>query len=261
MEYGICNLSVIPLRAEPNELSEMVSQVLFGETFEILEWVEKWARVTTTADGYTGWIGRLQFTMLGHLAYQQLKREFAPLTYGAVTQAWKLADNSILYLPIASSLAFLEGNTCKIGNDKYEVIGPKGDVDNFATTAKSFLNAPYLWGGRTHFGIDCSGFTQAVFKLHGVSLKRDAGLQVEQGAIVDDLKHSKLGDLAFFNNPEGRTVHVGILLNKGQIIHASGKVKIDSIDENGIFSEETKRYTHKLFVIKRHAKLLGRVTA
>jgi hypothetical protein len=257
MEYGICNLGVIPLRAGPNELSEMVSQVLFGETFEILEWVEKWARITTTADNYTGWISRLQFSMLGHIAYQQLKRQFAPLTYGAITQAWKIADNSILYLPIASSLAFFEGRSCRIGNEKFEIIGPKGDIEDFNITAGSFLNAPYLWGGRTHFGIDCSGFTQAVFKLHGVSLKRDASLQVGQGVVVEKLKNAELGDLAFFNNPEGRTTHVGIMLNNSQIIHASGKVKIDSIDEKGIYSEEFKRYTHKLFIIKRHPKLLG----
>lgn len=251
MEYGICNLAVIPIRFEPNETSEMVSQLLFGETFEIIEWVEKWARITTTTDNYTGWISRLQFTMLGHIAYQQLKRERPALTHGAVTQAWKKSDNTILYLPIGSALSFIEGNTCKIGNEKFEIIGPKGDIENFATTAKSFLNAPYLWGGRTHFGVDCSGFVQSVFKLQGINLKRDASQQAEQGSVVEALKKSKLGDLAFFSNADDRIVHVGILLNNGQIIHASGKVKIDSIDDKGIYSEEMKRYTHKLFSIKR----------
>jgi len=255
MEYGICNLAMIPVRAEANELSEMVSQLLFGETFEILEWAEKWARIVTTNDNYTGWISRLQFTMLGHLAYQQLKREHSPLTYGAVTQAWKKSDNTVLYLPVGSSLAFLEGNTCKIVNEKFEIIGPKGDIENFVTTAKSFLNAPYLWGGRTHFGIDCSGFTQAVFKLHGIHLKRDASLQVEQGTLITDRHNITTGDLAFFHNSENRVVHVGIMLNGGQIIHASGKVKIDTLDDKGIYSEEMKRYTHKLHSVKRHTKL------
>jgi hypothetical protein len=255
MEYGICNLAIIPLRSEPNELSEMVSQVLFGETFEIVEWLEKWVRITTTYDNYTGWINRIQFTMLGHIAYQQLKREVSPLTYGAVTQAWKKSDNTILYLLVGSSLAFFEGNSCKIVNEKFEIIGPKGDIENFATTAKSFLNAPYLWGGRTHFGIDCSGFVQVVYRLHGIHLKRDASLQVEQGTAVADSTKVKLGDLAFFHNTENRVIHVGIILNGGQIIHASGKVKIDSFDDKGIYSEELKRYTHKLHSIKRHAKL------
>lgn len=251
MEYGICNLAVIPMRSAPNEQSEMVSQVLFGEAFEIVEWGEKWVKIITTADDYTGWIGRLQFAMLGHLAWQQLKREPPSLTYGAITQAWKIADNSILYLPIGSSLAFFEGSSCKINNERFEIIGPKGDIDTFASTAMYFLNAPYLWGGRTHFGIDCSGFTQAVFKLHGTSLRRDASLQAQQGVEVEHIKKAILGDLAFFNNAEGRVTHVGIMLNNNQIIHASGKVRIDTIDESGIYAEDTKRYTHKLSIIKR----------
>jgi cell wall-associated NlpC family hydrolase len=117
--------------------------------------------------------------------------------------------------------------------------------------AKSFLNTPYLWGGRTHYGIDCSGFTQAVFKLRGFDLKRDAWMQAEQGTVVDFLAEAKLGDLAFFNNSEGKITHVGIMLNNEQIIHASGRVKIDRIDGQGIYSEELKRYTHKLRIVKR----------
>jgi len=251
MEYGICNLSIIPLRAEPDDRSELLSQVLFGEIFEITEWKESWVKIITAHDNYTGWIGRLQFIMLGHLAYKRFKQTPPPLTYRPVTQAWKIANNSILYLPMGSSLAFLEGTTCHIGDDRFEIIGEIGETENIAVAATSFLNAPYLWGGRTHFGIDCSGFTQAVFKLQGINLLRDACQQVEQGYIINSLHETKLGDLAFFENPEGKIVHVGILLNNEKIIHASGKVKIDSIDEKGIFSEELKRYTHKLKTIKR----------
>jgi hypothetical protein len=251
MEYGICNLSVIPLRAEASERSEQVSQVLFGEIFEIVEWKESWVKIVTTFDNYPGWIGRLQFIMLGHLAFKRFKQTPPPLTYRAVTQAWKITNNSILYLPIGSSLAFLEGTTCNLGQEKFEIIGEIGETDNLAVTATCFLNTPYLWGGRTHFGIDCSGFSQAVFKLQGISLARDASMQAEQGYVVNSLHECKLGDLAFFNNPEGKIVHVGIMLNNERIIHASGKVKIDLIDEKGIYSEELKRYTHKLSVIKR----------
>jgi hypothetical protein len=252
MEFGICNLAVIPLRAGPSEVSEMVSQILFGETLEIMEWGERWVKIVTTNDSYPGWISRLQFTMLGHMAYQQLKNEPPPLTYGAVTQAWKISENSTLYLPIASSLAFFDGTSCKINNEKFEIIGPKGDVESFTTIAKSFLNTPYLWGGRTHFGIDCSGFTQAVFNLHGKHIKRDASLQAQQGVTIQNLQQSILGDLAFFENTENKVTHVGILLNSSKIIHASGKVKIDSIDEKGIYSEDLKRYTHKLCLVKRY---------
>ncbi|MDR3697498.1 C40 family peptidase [Mucilaginibacter sp.] len=251
MEYGICNLSIIPLRAEPNERSEQVSQVLFGEIFEIKEWKDNWVQIITSFDNYTGWIGRLQFMMLGHLAYKRFKQAPPPLTYRPVTQAWKIANNSILYLPAASSLAFLEGTTCRLGNEQFEIIGEIGETENLLVTATSFLNAPYLWGGRTHFGIDCSGFTQAVFKLQGVNLLRDASMQAEHGYTVTSLNDTRLGDLAFFDNTEGKVVHVGIMLNNEKIIHASGKVKIDTIDAKGIYSEELKRYTHKLCAIKR----------
>ena len=118
-------------------------------------------------------------------------------------------------------------------------------------TAKSFLNVPYLWGGRTHFGIDCSGFAQAVYRLQGITLKRDAYLQAEQGQTVDFLQEAKLGDLAFFDNEEGRITHVGMMLNNEQIIHASGKVKIYKIDMQGIYSAEQKKHTHKLRIVKR----------
>jgi hypothetical protein len=251
MEYGICNLAIVPLRAEASDKSEQVSQVLFGEVFEITEWAESWVKIITAIDNYTGWIGRLQFSMLGHLAYKKFKQIPPPLTLRPVTQAWKIANNSISYLPAGSSLAFLEGTTCHIGDERFEIIGEIGETENFAITAMSFLNTPYLWGGRTHFGIDCSGFTQAVFRMQGTNLLRDASMQVEQGYQVNSLHETKLGDLAFFENAEGKTVHVGIMLNNEKIIHASGRVKIDSIDEKGIYSEEMKRYTHKLSVIRR----------
>jgi len=251
MEYGICNLSIIPLRAEADDRSEQVSQVLFGETFEITEWKENWVKITTSYDNYTGWIGRLQFTMLGHLAFKKIKQTPPPLTHRAVTQAWKITNNSVLYLPMGSSLSFLEGTTCHIGDDRFEIIGEIGETENIVVTAISFLNTPYLWGGRSHFGVDCSGFTQAVFKLQGTHLLRDASQQVNQGFTVNSLKETKLGDLAFFDNTEGKVVHVGILLNNEKIIHASGKVKIDTVDEKGIYSEDLKRYTHKLRAIKR----------
>jgi hypothetical protein len=251
MEFGICNLAVIPLKAEPSERSEQVSQVLFGEAFEITEWTDKWVKIVTAADGYTGWINRIQFAMLGHIAYKSLQENAAPLTYRPVTQAWKKPDNTVLYLPFGSSMVFLEGTTCRINNESYEIIGEIGEIETLAVTAKSFLNTPYLWGGRTHFGIDCSGFVQAVFKMHGIQLKRDASMQAEQGNPIDFLQEARLGDLAFFDNEEGRITHVGMMLNNEQVIHASGKVKIEHIDNQGIYSAELSRYTHRLRIIKR----------
>jgi hypothetical protein len=190
--------------------------------------------------------------MLGHMAYKRLVQTPAPVTYRAVTQAWKIIDNTVIYLPAGSSLAFLEGTTSYIGDQRYDIIGEIGETDSIANVARSFLNVPYLWGGRTHFGIDCSGFTQIVYKLKGINLKRDASIQAQEGTAVDSVLTAKLGDLAFFNNDEGRITHVGIILGAGKIIHASGKVKIDSIDTQGIYSEELKRYTHRLKVIRRY---------
>lgn len=251
MEYGICNLAVVPVRAEASDRSEMVSQLLFGEAFEILEWKEKWVNITTTYDNYTGWIDRLQFITLGHMAYKNLLQHPAPLTFKPVTQAWKIADNTVIYLPAGSSLAFLEGTTSYIGKQKFEIIGEIGEKDHLTNIARTYLNVPYLWGGRTHFGIDCSGFTQVVFKLLGIKLRRDASMQAEDGNAVDGLNNVKLGDLAFFGAEENKITHVGILLGNGEIIHASGKVKIDKIESEGIYSEELKRYTHKLRSIRR----------
>ena len=204
MEYGICNLAVIPLRAEPSDKSEQVSQILFGEAFEIVEWTERWVKIITAYDNYEGWIGRLQFVMLGYIDYNSLMQVPPPITYRAVTQAWKKPDNSVLYLPAASSLVFLRGTTCHINNERFEIIGEIGETESIEITAKSFLNTPYLWGGRTHYGIDCSGFTQSVFKLRDVHLRRDASMQVEQGETVDFISDARLGDLAFLTTRRGR---------------------------------------------------------
>jgi Cell wall-associated hydrolases (invasion-associated proteins) len=251
MEYGICNLAVVPLRAEPDERSEQISQVLFGEAFEIIEWTEGWAQIITAVDNYKGWINRLQFIMLGHLNYQHLQINPPKQTYKAITQAWKIRDNSVLYLPAGSSLSFLNGTTCYLEKEKFEIIGQIGQNESIDLVAKSFLNTPYLWGGRTHFGIDCSGFTQMVFKLKGYKLNRDAWMQAGQGRLIETLSSALIGDLAFFKNESNKITHVGILLNREHIIHASGKVKIDIIDEKGIYSEEESRYTHKLAFIRR----------
>ncbi len=242
MEYGICQLAVIPLRAEPNERSEQVSQVLFGEAFEIAEKADKWVRIITAFDGYEGWINRIQYVQLDAFTFAELQQKPPVLTNKPVTRIARKADHSVLYLPIGSSVC--------LGNS-FELLDTIGDKDKLLSIAHSFLNAPYLWGGRSHFGVDCSGFVQCLYRLHGVNLKRDARQQAEQGEMVDFLQAAQPGDLAFFDNEEGRIIHVGMMLSNEQIIHASGRVKIDRIDDHGIYSQELGRYTHHLRIIKR----------
>lgn len=252
MEYGISQLAIIPLRAEPRESSEMVSQLLFGETYVIAERQEKWVKVVTAYEEYEGWISRVQVSVLSYEDYLALNERGSPLTTEPVTIANKQSDNSLLYLPAGSSLPFYENGSSWINNEVYGVNAIGDREPNMLDTAKTYLNTPYLWGGRTHFGIDCSGFAQTVFKQYGIQLKRDASQQAEQGEVVDFLPGAKAGDLAFFDNAEGRIVHVGIMLDSEHIIHASGKVKIDRIDGQGIYSDELKKHTHKLRIIKRY---------
>ncbi len=257
---GICHLAVVPLRAEPNHKAELTSQIIFGETFKILDETPDWTKIKTSLDDYEAWVDSKQIIYIEPSLYEPLlKPQF--LSREVITMALKLPNRDQLYLPIGSALPFFEDGKCTINNDLYQIVSNDTLIPNredflsdVEETAKRFINAPYLWGGRTHFGIDCSGFSQIVFKLLGISIKRDAWQQAEQGRVVDFLTEAKTGDLAFFDNEDGKITHVGIMLNNSQIIHASGKVKIDIIDNQGIFSAQFKRYTHKLRIIKRFAE-------
>lgn len=251
MEYGISNLAIIPMRKEAREQSEMVSQLLFGEVYEIMERTEKWARIIAAHDGYEGWISFNQIATISEDEYRHFSENYS-LTSNTVSIVIKESDNSHVYVPFGSALPGITDNTLSMGEEHYKLENNTSNNADVIALAKTFLNTPYLWGGRTHFGIDCSGFVQAVFRQHGLTLKRDAYLQAEQGEVVDFLPEAKAGDVAFFDNDEGRIVHVGIMLNSEHIIHASGKVKIERIDGQGIYSEDFKRYTHKLRIIKRY---------
>lgn len=255
-QYGICRVAVSPLRAAQSDKAEITSQLLFGDHVEILEKTDKWWLVRNAYDGYEGWI---DYKQLGPLSSEQFVNceqvnHFAPAQPLNIITA---ADGSKYYLSPGSNLPGYASGSCYLGAEKFDVsftpcqpnLNPNSDER--IATALFFQNAPYLWGGRTLFGIDCSGFTQVVFKLSGIHLKRDAWQQAEQGEVVDFLPEAKAGDLAFFDNDEGRITHVGIMLGTNEIIHASGKVRIDPIDNQGIYNAELGRYTHKLRIIKR----------
>lgn len=252
MQYGLINLAIVPLREEPAHRSQQVSQLLFGEWFTVLDTEQDWLKIKTESDHYEGYIQTIQSVLVNKKDYEKHLLKTVLFTQEPVTIISKKADNSLLYLPAGSGIAGIENNVFMLGENEYQLqnkLQPK--INSLIDFARTYLNTPYLWGGRTHFGIDCSGFAQSVYRSQNIQLKRDAWQQAEQGEIVDFLQAALSGDLAFFDNEAGRIVHVGIMLNNEQIVHASGKVKIDRIDDQGIYSEEQKKYTHRLRIIKR----------
>ncbi|RYE31681.1 MAG: hydrolase Nlp/P60 [Sphingobacteriaceae bacterium] len=252
MQYGVINLAIVPLREEPAHRAQQVSQLLFGETFTVLESNEQWLKIKTGNDYYKGWIQAIQSVFLDKAEYESFKQKPIQVTHEPVTVIRRNDQNSMLFLPAGSCLPELVDQKFSINKIDYELQTPlQPKQNNLITYAETYLNTPYLWGGRTHFGIDCSGFSQAVFRQFDIEINRDAWQQAEQGVLVDFLQAAKAGDLAFFDNEAGRIIHVGIMLNNEQIIHASGSVKIDRIDDQGIFSAEQKKYTHQLRIIKR----------
>ena len=250
--FGICNLAIIPLRFEPNDRSEIVSQVLFGEHFEILEQLKQWSRIKMQYDHYEGWVDSKQFQIISESSYNQLSTEAIILNADLIEYITG-RSNLLMPIPLGSSLSFINHNEINTSGFDFEGTKTSGEKnkENLISTAFMYLNAPYLWGGKTPFGIDCSGFTQMVYKLNGYKLLRDASQQSTQGEPLSFIEESEPGDLAFFDNEEGNIIHVGIIMDDNYIIHASGKVRIDRLDHLGIFNSETNKHTHKLRVIKK----------
>ena len=247
MQYGICNLGIVPMRFEAIDSSEMVSQVLYGEIFKVLEKRKKWSRIRLAFDAYEGWIDNKQYLEIEGSDYDSLLSK-EPCLSGDILEYVYDKANNLYTIPLGSSVKgskFLghtfEGNT----------LSGKSDKSKLVKTAFLYLNAPYLWGGKTPFGIDCSGFTQMVYKLNGYKLKRDASQQATQGEALSFIEESEPGDLAFFDNSEGHIIHVGIIMKDNHIIHAHGKVRIDRLDHSGIYNVDHRTHTHKLRVIKK----------
>ena len=253
--YGICRIAVAPLRATASDKAEISSQLLFGEHVEILEKEDRWWYVKNAYDGYKGW---LDFRQLSNLSLEQFVANHN-CSYIVPTEVKNLvvdAAGTTYFLSPGSNLPHYADGFCQLGDVKYEVLFEPRKVSpeiekTIIKDAFFFQNVPYLWGGRNLFGLDCSGFVQTVFKLNSIRLNRDAWQQAEQGTTVDFLQEVQPGDVAFFDNEEGRITHVGIMVNQHQIIHSSAKVRLDIIDSQGIFNAELGRYTHKLRIIKR----------
>jgi len=247
MKYGLCNLSVVPLRAEPSDTSELVSQVLYGELFKVIEQRKKWSRIRLFFDRYEGWVDNKQIRLVSEEEYSTLKK-VKPVYATDLVDIVTTEENQLLSIFLGCQV-----NNCSFLKHTFEgkSISEKLPKKKLINTAILYLNSPYLWGGKTPFGIDCSGFTQMVYKLNGYKLLRDASQQATQGEALSFIEESEPGDLAFFDNTEGLITHVGIIMEDNYIIHAHGKVRIDRIDHTGIFNYEARAHTHKLRVIKR----------
>ncbi len=235
MDKGICIVTVAPVRAENSDKAEIVTQMLFGESADILEVNKNWTQIKMHYDGYEGWMDTKQIKTVS-------EEELAHRKTNVITEDF-------------SSIIMKDGRTLlSMGSEvEFPVVSSRRSHEHresIVLTAKEFINIPYLWGGKSFFGVDCSGFTQLVFKVNNVKLPRDAYQQAEVGEALTFVEEAKPGDLAFFENSEGKIIHVGIMLENQKIIHASGKVRIDSLDSTGIFNQELNKHTHKLRFLK-----------
>jgi hypothetical protein len=252
MQTGICHLSLVPVRAEPSDRSEMVTQLLFGDRWTLLGEEEKWLRIRIDQDDYEGWIDRNQ----GHFCEPATEPEDAAYALEIVQAA--TGPQQHINLVLGSRLAHFDGMNFRNDREKMVYNGQTTQVNQglkpefLPKMALKYLGCPYLWGGKSPFGIDCSGFVQILYRLAGISLPRDAGDQAGSGESVDFAHMAHANDLAFFENEEGRIIHVGMMLDSTRIIHASGQVRIDQLDHHGIYNQQTGRYSHKLRIIKRH---------
>jgi gamma-D-glutamyl-L-lysine dipeptidyl-peptidase len=251
MERFVCENVFVPLRVGPSHKSEMLSQVLFGEKYEVLDKVGHWMKIVTTFDNYAGWIdmNHIQQTpetdkSKGHVLNRSL------LCFKEDKTRLVLEAGCEIYDPD------LKRKTFKVGEHTYTTCNEFCEnhiaaSESLTDTALKFMNSPYIWGGRISSGIDCSGFTQLVYKIQGKPIPRDSWQQADAGTEVSFIDEANPGDLVFFDNETGKISHVGMILSRGLVIHASGRVRIEPIDHQGIFKAEINDYSHHLRAIRR----------
>ncbi len=247
--FCYCHVSIAPLRAEARDSAEMVSQIVFGETLEIIEIDRQWRKVRSTIDDYEGWTDE---KLLHKLSDDELKT-WSDLRKPLYNELLHLNTNSgEIKLTRGAYIGSSKQKSFQIGQQEYIILDEQIESpEDIKTVSLSYLNAPYLWGGKTLFGIDCSGFTQSVYRFFKIDIPRDANQQVLLGEEYN-YEEKREGDLAFFKNSSGKIHHVGIVLKDDEIIHAHGQVRIDKLTPKGIFNEEKESYSHELSCFKRY---------
>jgi len=257
-QYGICFSPFIPIRKTNAESSEMTSQLLFGDLVIINQEVGNWFEIIQEFDNYKGWVDKKEIKTIEKNEYQKLKDAEAYYCNEALvsicddqSNKYIIGMGSTLYnLNTGSGEAKFAGENLYLDSNDIKAF-LKTEKDQLIRICKGMLNTSYLWGGKSFFGIDCSGLVQSAFKSIGISLPRNSGEQSELGLNINFLSEAESGDLVFFDNEDGIITHVGILIDQETIIHASGKVRIDKIDHHGIYKESISTYTHQLRLIKR----------
>ena len=274
-EWVVNRCTVTPVRMEPSEGSEQLTQLLFGEVCQVLERLPRWTKIRSTMDGQTGWVDFKMVTSIGDEAKGNEAKGIGVVAV-PIAAATDMETGEELMLTLGTRLPNYAHGTFEILGKKYlinptcvshledalQAIGHpagyrlEGKGEEVCTIAQTLLNAPYLWGGKNAMGIDCSGFTQVVYSVFGVNLLRNAREQITQGTPVASLAEAQAGDLAFFDHadrdPKATNIsHVGLLLDKQTIIHCSGCVHVDYIDDMGIHLPDGE-LTHHLVQIKRY---------
>mgnify|MGYP006268263993 CR=1 FL=1 len=243
--------AIAPLRASASDAAEMASQLLFGETCMRLQDQGNWLQVRRDFDGYEGWLDAKQV--------EAAPPDFSPSTdfCFVLSGSLILPDDTLMRLPLGTRLpkAALTGRftwgglTYQAGPDlKLTEVRPR---EHLVKTATLFLNLPYLWGGLSGWGLDCSGLVQTAAAMCGLSLPRDSSQQAEVGEAIA-WGQQQAGDLAFLGKPgQNRITHVGILQDPHSIVHASGKVRLDPFDSTGITHSHSHHVTHHLLTMRR----------
>ena len=256
MHYGICPLSVIPIRSSSSHKSEMISQLLFGELLEILDRKGKqWVKIRCAYDNFVGWVDASQIKSITPSEFESFTHDFA---FSLELVQPVMGPDHFVPITMGARLPSFDGMHFKLGETPYtfsgQAIAPSDispNPDFILKIAKRYLNTPFLWGGRSPFGVDSAGLVQLVYSMAGIALPREASLQIEEGETVDFVEQAAPGDLAFFENKAGRIAHVGIIMPDRRIIHSYGGVRIDLVDHYGIYHQQDRRYTHRLRLAKR----------